>query len=386
MALDQYTVSLLHFDDGLKDETGKVWTAKNGASVSTVQSKFGGSSLFLDHTKNQYASIPTSTDFDFGANDFTIDWWEYRTTTATNVNSVTISKQASDTGLGIALGFCYINGTTIYYYISSGSSAWDIVSGATLGSVILNQWAHYAVCRQGNKFYAFQNGVLKSTATSSLSINPNTYPLCIGNYAGDPFPGYIDEFRISKGIARWTTDFTPPTAPYEGGTPSVPAPANLVTAAGDTEVTLNWNTVTSVTGYNVKRATTAGGPYATIASNVSGTTYLDTGVVNGTTYYYVVTAITAASESGNSNEASATPQASGKVLLQIELIDGLQKEYELTKTEFDAFISWYNGRAAGTGSPYYVFNKNFNVGPFDSREDYLVFDKIQNFEVMLFTK
>lgn len=78
--------------------------------------------------------------------------------------------------------------------------------------------------------------------------------------------------------------------------------------------------------------------------------------------------------------------AAEKALLLIELVDGLQKEYELTQTEVDSFISWYNNRAGGTGDPCYIFNKDFNIGPFDSRKDYLTFDKIQNFEVMAFTK
>jgi hypothetical protein len=55
--MDEYTVSLLHFDNGIKDESGKVWTAKNGADISTVQSKFGGSSLYLNGT-NQYLTTP----------------------------------------------------------------------------------------------------------------------------------------------------------------------------------------------------------------------------------------------------------------------------------------------------------------------------------------
>ncbi|CUH95644.1 hypothetical protein P22_1718 [Propionispora sp. 2/2-37] len=52
----------------------------------------------------------------------------------------------------------------------------------------------------------------------------------------------------------------------------------------------------------------------------------------------------------------------GKVLLLIELTDGLQKEYELTSAELVAFITWYDSRAAGNGSPYYIFNKSFIWG------------------------
>lgn len=66
--------------------------------------------------------------------------------------------------------------------------------------------------------------------------------------------------------------------------------------------------------------------------------------------------------------------------------DGIQKEYDISSDKINDFITWYNTRATGTGLPHYTFNKDFNLGPFKSRKDYLVFDKIQNFEVMEYTK
>ncbi|MBP2632044.1 MAG: Carbohydrate binding family 6 [Firmicutes bacterium] len=168
--------------------------------------------------------------------------------------------------------------------------------------------------------------------------------------------------------------------------PFIAIPTNLTAVAGDSQVTLSWTAVDGATSYNVKRSTTSGGTYTTIASNVTGTSYVDTSVTNGTTYYYVVTAVNADGESNNSNEASAKPVDSGKVLLVITMSDEVQKEYELSKAELDVFISWYNNRSAGNGLPYYIFNKSFNLGPFDSREDYIVFNKIENFEVMKFSK
>lgn len=161
-------------------------------------------------------------------------------------------------------------------------------------------------------------------------------------------------------------------------------PMNLIATGGDSQISLLWDVINGATGYNIKRSMTPGGPYTAIATNVQTNSYLDTEVVNGTTYYYVVTAISVYGESDPSNEASATPQAQGKAILLIELTDGLQKEYELTKAEVDAFIAWYDNRDAGNGGPYYVVDKAFNLGPFQSRKDYIVFEKIQNFEVMAF--
>ncbi|PUA36927.1 hypothetical protein C8Z91_22535 [Paenibacillus elgii] len=165
-------------------------------------------------------------------------------------------------------------------------------------------------------------------------------------------------------------------------------PEQLQAKPENAKVTLTWDTVTNAKGYNVKRSTTLGGPYRTVAGNVYGTSYTDTAVTNGTTYYYVVTALHAAGESGNSNEASATPQAqeSQRALLVVTLDNGLEKEFDLPLSEVQAFISWYEGKAAGTGSASYAIDKHDNnKGPFKSRKDYVIFDKILNYEVSEYT-
>jgi fibronectin type 3 domain-containing protein len=90
--------------------------------------------------------------------------------------------------------------------------------------------------------------------------------------------------------------------------PITPQPPTNVTACpGNAQVTVSSTASSGATSYNVKRATTNGGPYTTVASP-SSTTYTDTGLTNGTTYHYVVTAINSAGESANSSQASATPQ------------------------------------------------------------------------------
>lgn len=91
----------------------------------------------------------------------------------------------------------------------------------------------------------------------------------------------------------------------------ISVPTNLTAVPGNAQVVLNWDSVTNATGYNIKSATTAGGPYTTIESVTSSVyNYTDTGLTNGTTYYYVVTATNSGGESANSNEVFATPQQS----------------------------------------------------------------------------
>jgi hypothetical protein len=85
------------------------------------------------------------------------------------------------------------------------------------------------------------------------------------------------------------------------------APAGLTAIGGTGQVALNWAPVPSVTGYNVKRSLSNGGPYTNVINGVAATNYTDTGVAGGTTYYYVVSAISAVcNESTNSAQASAT--------------------------------------------------------------------------------
>ena len=84
-------------------------------------------------------------------------------------------------------------------------------------------------------------------------------------------------------------------------------PTGLTAGPGDTRVVLSWIPALGAIEYNVKRSLSSGGPYVVIASDVKGTSYVDGSVVNGTPYYYVVSAENVLGESGDSNEASATP-------------------------------------------------------------------------------
>lgn len=163
---------------------------------------------------------------------------------------------------------------------------------------------------------------------------------------------------------------------------------NLQATPGDSKVTLSWDAVPDATGYKVKWGTTPGNYTNTqTVSNSVYSGYDVTGLTNGITYYFTVSAIVEGVDKETATEVSATPTApaqpsGGPALLVITLTNGTEKEYEMTGSEITAFIDWYNGRAGGSGTPYYVIDKNYNKGPFTSRKDYIVFDKILNFEVM----
>ena len=98
---------------------------------------------------------------------------------------------------------------------------------------------------------------------------------------------------------------------HAAGPSKPPAPTNLTATPGNAQVSLSWTASTGATGYNVKRGTATGGPYTTVSPlNLSATTFTDTGLTNGTAYFYVVTATNSAGESSNSNQATATPTGS----------------------------------------------------------------------------
>jgi hypothetical protein len=126
--------------------------------------------------------------------------------------------------------------------------------------------------------------------------------------------GTLTSISVGEGYAWGLVGSTPYAIRLEGFTNSpVTSPMQPRAVAGVGNVSLTWTAVTSATGYHIKRATTSGGPYSTIASNILPLTlslnYSDTSVSNGTTYYYVVSAVTPSGETANSAEASATPQS-----------------------------------------------------------------------------
>lgn len=110
-----------------------------------------------------------------------------------------------------------------------------------------------------------------------------------------------NEERLEKKINIMLSGSSSPVPPA----PS--PPANLVAVPGSTIVDLSWDASVGAVTYNVKRSLTNGGPYSLVAGSQTGLTYQDTGLDNGTTYYYIVTAVGLGGESGVSNEDDATP-------------------------------------------------------------------------------
>ena len=197
------------------NHTPKSVESVNGASIDTSQSPpFGmGAGKFVAANK-EYLSIPNSTDFNFGSNDFTIDFW------------VKFDSLPTNGVMGILSQFVDSNNYMYFgLYGSSGTSYWfwqTCVGGTTTSNGVLattvstGVWYHIAYVRDGANLLVFQNGSLLGTITTISGSMPSlSAPLSIGvAWALPNFDGWLKEFRISNGVARWTSNFTPPTSEY----------------------------------------------------------------------------------------------------------------------------------------------------------------------------
>ena len=190
----------------------------NGAQISTAQSKFGGSSMLFDGS-NDYLSVGGSEwNSNLNSGDFTVEFWIRFNTIGT---PYIIQNYNGSNGWGVAMwsggggtnyfdGFWYSGGWKYIQYDVGGSSQYTTASADT--------WYHVAFVRDGNDWSLYLNGTLEGTRTGlSGSITSSSLgSLEIGRkYNGSYYvDGYIDDLRITKGLARYTSNFTPTTTAH----------------------------------------------------------------------------------------------------------------------------------------------------------------------------
>lgn len=206
------------------------------------------------------------------------------------------------------------NGTTYYYVVSATES------GATsANSAQVSATPSPGPPQPTGLSVVTGNGFVK--LFWSQSVGATSYTVSRGTTSGGPYTAigtpttvpYID-----NGVTNGTTYYYVVSATDAAGTSAnsaeisatpiapPPPPTGLTATAGNAQVVLSWNASAGATSYIVGQGTKSGGPY-TVVSSPTSTTYTDTGLTNGTTYYYVVGAVSANGTSANSNEASATP-------------------------------------------------------------------------------
>jgi autotransporter-associated beta strand protein len=149
----------------------------------------------------------------------------------------------------------------------------------------------------------------RSTNGGNYSVI-TTLPAGVTNYSDTGLlPATTYYYQVQAFRSCWgNSDYSAAARAATLAPPAPVTPVGLLATPGNTQIVLSWLVSTGAGGYNLKRAAVSGGPYTTIAS-LTGTSYTNSGLVNGTTYYYVVSAVNAGGEGGNSLEAAATPLA-----------------------------------------------------------------------------
>jgi prepilin-type N-terminal cleavage/methylation domain-containing protein len=198
---------LLKFDENTiftdSSNNGLMVTANGNTQISTTQSKWNTGSVYFDGN-GDWLAIAASSALAMGTGDFTVEFWIYPEVTTDNDGL--FSFTGSSGGIGNLFTSLYAGNL----YAGSGGSG-----GAAKGSLSTNTWHHIALTRAGTSVKTFLNGTqLGSTETWSNDFNTNR--LDIGLYYGTPytFKGFINDFRVTKGVARYTANFTPPTQSF----------------------------------------------------------------------------------------------------------------------------------------------------------------------------
>jgi hypothetical protein len=217
-ALAGTVTSLLNFNGSngatsTTDLAGKAWTFYGDAKLSTAQKKYGTASLLLDGS-GDYLTSPNSADFSTAnADDITIACWVYYSAIGTK-KAIATKRPSSGTVHEWQLG-AEADGSLSF---TAWNSSTAVVSFTGATNLPASAWHHVAVTRQGGVWRLFANGALDATAAQTEAPSASAAAVHIGR---DPsrtsfgfdrdFNGYIDDMRVTKGLARYTAAFIPPT-------------------------------------------------------------------------------------------------------------------------------------------------------------------------------
>jgi hypothetical protein len=186
--------------------SAKTVTPVSTAQISTAQSKWGGASALFNGTSDYLTVNSTPSDFAFGTGDFTIEFWMYATDVSAN-RWIYVSQKVGQ------------NPGRLEVYYTSSNRLMVVVGGSTIltlaSGVTANAWHHIALTRSGTTNRLFLDGGSMQTATNSDSIVCDSGYPWIGRYSSQYFQGYLDDFRVTKGVARYTSSFTPPAAAFD---------------------------------------------------------------------------------------------------------------------------------------------------------------------------
>jgi hypothetical protein len=216
---DSFTKLLLHLDGANGSTTVTDSSASNHAmgnqgvwQISTVAAKFGtAAASFVGSNGCLFGEAATQADFTFGTGDFTIECWvRFNALGTQTLIDFGYTKTAPNFGPGLFM-------TDANGHLGVFANSANLITGTVICAV--NQWYHAAVARAAGTLRMFVNGVQDGPSYSDgNNYGTGTHMPAIGisgtDFVAFPLNGRLDEIRVSKGIARYTANFTPPTGPF----------------------------------------------------------------------------------------------------------------------------------------------------------------------------
>lgn len=205
--------SLLYFDSDIIDQKTKTWTITAWASTSWIAKNWSNS---LSLPTSNYITTPFTADHNLWTWPFTIEAWINRT--STSANQTIFARSSGTYGITRETSLYITSSTNIaFYYWIRGTN--QTVLNFTVPEMNLNAWYHIALVREANNsLKLYINGVVSTSVNSlNVDINGNLPSYIWSFYAWSiyyPFYWYIDDFRITKWVARYSSDFTPPPQAY----------------------------------------------------------------------------------------------------------------------------------------------------------------------------
>jgi hypothetical protein len=181
--------------------SAKTITVNGNTNTSTTQSKFYGSSGYFDDN-GDYLSIASTSDFAFGTGDFTLEYW-IKTTDA-NFNFMNPSTSTGSGYWGHIIQSSSFNWNDAY----AATNLWSVNATAILNDA----WHHCAICRASGTTKVFFDGVSQPVSGGTFTDSTNysgvdAWSISIGNLSN--YGGYLQDLRIYKGVAKYTSNFTP---------------------------------------------------------------------------------------------------------------------------------------------------------------------------------
>jgi beta-galactosidase len=324
------------------DDSG-VATDYHGATYSGVAGLTTGSRAlnFSSNTGqggNGSIAATTNASLGFGnVTNFAVTMWFKQSVLLSNTigprmfvlgNSTNI-----DCGTANSIGMKFQDASDLWFFVNTIQ-----VTASFSSSLPISNWVFVAMVYDGSNVRLYEGTDLTPAALiSTTAVAGQTVPfgsnasLNIANrLARDrDFAGWIDDFRFYTGTGDWSF--------VESVRQAAAGPAGLTGVVGNNQASLTWNALWGATSYNMKRSTTSGGPYGTISTSgtVTGTNYVDSTAVNGTTYYYVVSVVTSISE--------AIETANSPVEVSVTPVGPLPVFMSIRTSGNSIIITWPNG-------------------------------------------